>query len=277
MTQTNTAQQPKKTPKVTKLNAPKTPNGDVLTSAKKSTSKPKKKVVAPPKDEEEEEAKPQMTEAERLQQREKAVLYLRHRLQKGFLSRDTQPQESEMAGMADFFSQLESYENLEPSIIRTTKIHKVLKAIVKLTSIPREEQFNFKKRSAAMLEIWNKRMEADGDAAPAGNSKSAVAEEKAASAAPETNGHSAPAADAIKQDEETKEGAKEDAEEKGAVAADNIEEKVIEAADGEKETTEPNDAPVEETKAEVAGNDIKDEAEAGDVSTQDAPEDTKVE
>ncbi|KAK4628848.1 hypothetical protein CLAFUW4_07948 [Fulvia fulva] len=176
------APKPKKTPKVTKINAPKTPGSEA--SAKKSTAKPKKKVVSAPK-EDEGENKPQLTQEQKLEQRQKAILYLRHRLQKGFLSRDQAPQESEMASMAEFFSQLESYEDLEPSIIRETKIHKVLKAIVKLAMVPRDEDFNFKKRSTALLEVWNKRMEADGDAAPA-----------APVVKPETNGEKAADKDA---------------------------------------------------------------------------------
>ena len=60
-----------------------------------------------------------------------------------------------MPGMAEFFSQLEAYNDLEASIIRGTKIHKVLKAIVKLASVPKDDEFHFKKRSSALLEVWN--------------------------------------------------------------------------------------------------------------------------
>ncbi|RMY23368.1 hypothetical protein D0865_16481, partial [Hortaea werneckii] len=277
-----TLRKPKKTPKVTKLNAPKTPNGE---SSAKKAAKPKKKVSAP-KEEDEKEAQPQMTEAERLQQREKAVLYLRHRLQKGFLSRDQAPQEHEMASMADFFGQLENYDNLEPSIIRVTKIHKVLKAIVKLHSIPKDEEYNFKKRSAAMLEVWNKKMESDGDGAA--SAPPATSEEpKSAPAAPaeekepETNGESKAAEPDTKPeqpDTEAKEGAEKEAEEKpeekGAEAADKIEEKAVEKS-GEETTQqaveEPPAAPVEKT---APGNDARDEAVdgEGDVSMQTAPE-----
>ncbi|KAK5124281.1 hypothetical protein LTR85_001984 [Meristemomyces frigidus] len=277
-TESDAEGKPKKTPKVTKINAPKTPNGEAAASTKKSTSKPKKKVVAPKAEEDEEEAKPEMSEAEKLQQREKAVLYLRHRLQKGFLSRDQAPQESEMAAMADFFTQLEGYNDLEPAIIRTTKIHKVLKAIVKLSSIPKDEEFNFKKRSAAMLEIWNKRMEADGDAAPASaeEPKSAAPEGKA----PATNGDAKakPAVEA-KTEVETKEGAENEIKEKAVEAADTIEEEAVEKADEETTTQaveEPLPAPVE--KADL-GNHAKDEAADGDgdVSMQTAPEESAVE
>ena len=57
--------------------------------------------------------------------------------------------------MSDFLKELESYPDLEGSIIRTTKIHKVLKAMLKLPSIPLDEQFSFKKRAHHLLDKWN--------------------------------------------------------------------------------------------------------------------------
>jgi hypothetical protein len=209
-----------------KLNAPKTPSE---ASAKKS-SKPKKKVVTAPKVEDEDESKPQLTEEEKLAQRDKAVLYLRHRLQKGFLSREQAPQESEMAGMHEFFTQLEAYENLETSIIRNTKVHKVLKAIVKLATVPKDDEYNFKKRSIALLDVWNKRMESEGDgAAPAATeTKSEAPEEKAAPAEEEkpaeTNGtaEKTEAAAPEAQDAEMKDAGEEKADE----TAEKIEEKL---------------------------------------------------
>ncbi|KAK0345603.1 hypothetical protein LTR33_003292 [Friedmanniomyces endolithicus] len=268
--------QAKKTPKVTKLNGPKTPNGE---STKKSTTKPKKKVTAPKPDEAEEEAKPQMTESEKLNQREKAVLYLRHRLQKGFLSRDAKPQEGEMSAMADFFSQLENYDTLEPFIIRTTKIHKVLKAIVKLATIPKEEEYNFKKRSAAMLEIWNKRMEADGEGAPA--SAVEAKDEEKDEVVPATNGDA-------KAEPATKGGAEDAVEEKGAEkvadeAAEKIEEKAIEKADDDAKMQDLSEAPEVPAEKGVPSSEAKDEAavadvtDVADVSMQSAAEDVAVE
>lgn len=210
-----------------------------------------------------------MSEADKMAQREKAILYLRHRLQKGFLTRDQEPQEAEMTTMADFFSQLEGYENLEASIIRATKVHKVLKAIVKLSSIPKDEEYNFKKRSTAMLEAWNKRMEADGDAAP----PSATAEKPPVSfepKVPETNGEkvteepesAAPAVPAEAKDEtETKEGAQKDAEE----AAEKLDEKVG-ATEGGKEGVDEPPSAVAAEKTEPVSADVT-MAEATDVET----------
>lgn len=58
--------------------------------------------------------------------------------------------------MSEFVSKLEGYSELEVSIIRATKINKVLKAILKLSSIPKEEEFKFKPRSQTLLDKWNK-------------------------------------------------------------------------------------------------------------------------
>lgn len=61
-----------------------------------------------------------------------------------------------MKQMSEFVTKLEGYADLEVSIIRGTKINKVLKAILKLPTIPKEDEFQFKSRSTALLEKWNK-------------------------------------------------------------------------------------------------------------------------
>ena len=58
--------------------------------------------------------------------------------------------------MATYIKKLEGYADLEVSIIRTTKINKVLKALIKLNTIPRDEEFQFRKRSVELLSQWNK-------------------------------------------------------------------------------------------------------------------------
>lgn len=68
-----------------------------------------------------------------------------------------------MPAMAEHLTQLEGHPDLEPSIIRATKINKVLKGIMRLASIPREEQFSFKSRSEGLLAHWNKLLNIDGD------------------------------------------------------------------------------------------------------------------
>lgn len=102
-----------------------------------------------------------LIEAEHVSPREKDILYLRHRLQKGLLSPTRAPKREEMPEMDRFLAQLEKYHDLEPSIMRITKIHKVLKALKKVDNIPMDEEFGFKKRSDDLLQIWNERMESE--------------------------------------------------------------------------------------------------------------------
>jgi hypothetical protein len=64
--------------------------------------------------------------------------------------------------MSDYVTKLEAFPDLEVSIIRATKINKVLKAILKLENIPKEEEFKFKPRSQVLLDKWNKLLAGDG-------------------------------------------------------------------------------------------------------------------
>lgn len=60
-----------------------------------------------------------------------------------------------MSVMNDHVKQLEQDPNLEVSIIRNTKINKVMKAILKLPTIPKEDTYHFKDRSSKLLATWN--------------------------------------------------------------------------------------------------------------------------
>lgn len=84
--------------------------------------------------------------------------------------------------MSDHISKLEKHANLEVSIIRKTKIHKVLKAIVKLNSIPKDEEFHFKRRSMDILSQWKNVLESDAQAGGADDSS------KEKETKPKTNG-----------------------------------------------------------------------------------------
>lgn len=88
-------------------------------------------------------------------------------MQKGFLSRDQTPKAEEMPQMSEHLAQLEQHTDLEGSIIRATKINKVLKAMLKLTTIPQEETFNFKKRSGDLLAKWSSALTSAEEAATA--------------------------------------------------------------------------------------------------------------
>ena len=112
------------------------------------------------------------------------------------MTRDQDPKEEEMKQMSEYVLKLEGYADLEVSIIRATKINKVLKAILKLNTIPKEEDFRFKPRSQTLLDKWNKLLASEQGtpaAAPATTNgattetKSENADTKASPAEP-TNG-----------------------------------------------------------------------------------------
>ncbi|KLJ12292.1 hypothetical protein EMPG_12635 [Blastomyces silverae] len=190
---------PAKTPKTAtklKLTTPKTPaTGEPgkKTAAKpaktKATSAKKSKKETKPTSDDDATETPKEAEVEKpldpqeaKLKKEKEVLYLRHKLQKGFLTRDQAPKAEEMASMSSFIQKLESYVDLEVSIIRTTKINKVLKAIIKLHSIPKDEEFNFRGRSINILNKWKTLL--DSDIPPAKEKEEQEPEPK-----PKANGH----------------------------------------------------------------------------------------
>lgn len=180
--------------------------------------------------------------------------------------------------MNGFFEQLETHKDLEPSIIRATKVHKVLKAIVKLTSIPKEEEYNFKKRSTSLLEIWNKRMEADGDVPPpsATESKPSVSlpvstSGKEDSAAPETNGGTPAISSVAVESHKIEEEAADVAEKEGAVVEEKAEEAAKQLDERVEKAETPAIAPTESNEAEGAKDVKMDDAAATESTTTPAP------
>jgi hypothetical protein len=203
---------------------------DEKTPAVDSASKPKKAKKKTEKEEKEEKpvaaaspVKPVVPETpeEAAEKMQKTILFLRHRLQKGFLSRDKPPEDGEMPAMHQHMRTLENYNDLDGSIIRSTKINKVLKAIIKLGTIPREHEFQFKKRSQDILTSWGKQL----DEAAAGTPAAATP-----AAAPTTNG--------VNGEE------KKDAETNGATVVTDLKKDDVTAAtsaltEEEKKTGEP--------------------------------------
>ncbi|KAF2662820.1 hypothetical protein K491DRAFT_3413 [Lophiostoma macrostomum CBS 122681] len=227
---------PAKTPKTKlKLNnkAPKD------ASAAKPKKEPKAKKAKAKSESAEAEAEPAkveekpLTEAERREKQEKSVLYLRHRLQKGFLSRDQAPKEEEMANMSSYLKQLEEVDNLEAGVIRNTKVHKVLKAIIKLESIPKDPEYQFKERSNKLLESWKGALAADVDNA---------GDAEASAPTPATN------------------GVKHDGDKKDEADASNSSEKPTD--------TEPEAAKATNGDTDVPPSDAKEDASAVKADTE---------
>ncbi|EPE29218.1 Tudor/PWWP/MBT [Glarea lozoyensis ATCC 20868] len=160
-----------------KLNTPKTANGTSTPKSAKDSSAPKSAKAKGKKAAKDAPASPAPKKPE-LSAEEKQILFLRHKLQKGLLTRDQEPKADEMKQMSEFVTKLEGYSDLEVSIIRATKINKVLKAILKLTSIPKEEEFQFKPRSQSLLDKWNKLLASETETPVASGVNGAKSDEK---------------------------------------------------------------------------------------------------
>jgi hypothetical protein len=165
---------------------------DIKVKLKKSSSKDEKK------DKEASGSKGADMPPENKKKRE--VLFLRHRIQRGLLTKDSDPKAEEMPSMSDHLAKLENhYPDLEVGIMRETKINKVLKAILKLDDIPRDAEFKLKERSATLLDKWNKLLAADFGA-PASNGVGKESDDKAAEGTEATGSKDVEMPDRTKED-----------------------------------------------------------------------------
>ncbi len=173
-----------------------------------------------------------------------------------------------MPQMSTFIKKLEGYADLEVSIIRNTKINKVLKALIKLNTIPRDEEFQFRKRSLDLLSQWNKILGAEPTDAE-------TTTDKDGKASPATNGvHE-------EKSEEPTEAKKDEASASTEKPAETSEEKAVADAELEKpadekpaETAESNPEPAaaeEPTPAPAAEEPAKPEAAVPE-TVEKAPE-----
>lgn len=145
--------------------------------------------------------------------------------------------------MSDFLGELEGYPDLEGSIIRATKIHKVLKAMIKLPSIPLDEEFKFKSRCVDLLAKWNETLSSDNAAGPSGDKdEEGKGEDAAPEAAPTTNGATEAKEEQAKAAEAGEAAApEEDTEE-------NLKNKIGTTVEGDEESEKPEEKITEHEK-----------------------------
>ncbi|CAI4216490.1 unnamed protein product [Parascedosporium putredinis] len=165
-----------KKPKIKLLSsAAKSSNGSATPKAAKeqATTKSSKAKAKASKATPEEPKKPELTPEERQERRVAEV------------------KEEDMASMSEFFTRLEKFTDMDASILKATRIHKVPKAILRMESIPKEDEFNFKTRSQKLLDQWNKLLAADPSPADAGSNGVNGAEGKKESKAEPTEAEEA--------------------------------------------------------------------------------------
>lgn len=161
--------------------------------------------------------------------------------------------------MSDFLSELEVFPDLEGSIIRATKIHKVLKAMIKLPSIPLDEDYQFKTRSIDLLAKWNDILSNDPNAGTAGDKGEDVKPETPAT----TNGTSK----ATKQQVQK-------AEADGGIAPEEESKEALESKIG---TTVEGEKEAEQDSASPADKDSEKDGEAEKPTEDDKSDEPDVE
>ena len=144
-----------------------------------------------------------------------------------------------LQSMSDFLAELETYPDLESSIIRATKIHKVLKAMLKLPTIPLDGQYKFKNRSADLLGKWNEILaidntgHRDGDKDEDTRPEAEAADEAPAAKAPTING------EAKSIDEQTEKAEAGESAVPGEEPSEQLRSKIGTSVEGEKEAEMP--------------------------------------
>ena len=147
-----------------------------------------------------------------------------------------------MKQMSDYFANLEQYKDLEPTIIKHTKIHKVLKAILKIPSIPKDEEYRFKDRSMSLLQIWQNILASEQPTEGAELSEAAKAGTDGEE--PATNG-------AKEDDTEEKEG-KTEVEHQESTEDAKVEEPASESKPEDVDTSMTDAPPLDAPKGEAA-------------------------
>ncbi len=92
----------------------------------------------------------------------KKVKEWRHKVQKAFLGKDGTINADEMPSADASFKTIEEYDGMTAEHLRTTKIGKVMKRVMQLLDIPRDDEFHFKERAEKLCAKWGAIM-AGGD------------------------------------------------------------------------------------------------------------------
>ena len=154
--------------------------------------------------------------------------------------------------MSDFLGELEKYPDLHGSIIRATKIHKVLKAMLKLPAIPLEEDFKFRDRCQTLLGKWNAILASD----PSEDNEA----EASASGAGITNGEAARKEDGDETVPKKKIGTATEGEKEEASGSDKAEESEMTAEEKKTDGPAVDSAPAKEYKPTADDMAVDDEA-----------------
>ena len=105
----------------------------------------------------------------------KKVKEWRHKVQKAFLGKDNTINPEDMPSADATFKVVEEYDGMTAEHLRTTKIGKVMKRVMQLSEIPRDDEFHFKDRAEKLCAKWGAIM-AGGEGGVKGEAKEGSSE-----------------------------------------------------------------------------------------------------
>ena len=96
-----------------------------------------------------------------VEEREKQLLFARHKLQRWFLQSTSTPSELEVSAADELLTSLELRPDLEWDLMHETKIYKALKKVGDLSSVPGEQGDALRRRCVALLDVWERQKRLD--------------------------------------------------------------------------------------------------------------------
>jgi hypothetical protein len=96
-----------------------------------------------------------------VEEREKQLLFARHKLQRWFLQSTSAPSELEVSAADKLLTSLELRPELEWVLMHETKICKALKKVGDLSSIPGVRGDALRRRCAELLDAWERQKRLD--------------------------------------------------------------------------------------------------------------------
>ncbi|WRT70227.1 uncharacterized protein IL334_007222 [Kwoniella shivajii] len=138
---------------------------------KPATAKGSKAPVSKPENQEPADDDPLATNPECVK-----VKDWRHKLQRAFLSKSL-PSAEEMPSYDDLFKTIESYDSMTIDALQYSKIGKVMKKIMTLTEIPRNDDFKITDRASKLMHQWTDFI-ASSEGKPNGNGEAPTNGEK---------------------------------------------------------------------------------------------------
>jgi hypothetical protein len=139
---------------------------------KSEESKPRKKRVISESDDESEERQmngKKIKEEETEEQKTSKVQTFRAKLQRGLLQRKDEPTEEELKICSGVLKELEDFSPLiTTELLKVSKLHKVLRAILKVDSLRNPYNFQFHERAGNLIVAWSDfiheiKLEKDGE------------------------------------------------------------------------------------------------------------------